>query len=90
MTPEFLVSKRFRTDPKHDGEPLSRWQSVPGAVRDTSGRLRAVHPFDLPRHLHAAAIRAGMRPRSIIESARFEQWLHALESFLLGPLARRR
>jgi hypothetical protein len=84
------MSTRARSTRPHDGESPRRWFGTSGAVREASRPLRVVHPFDVPRHLHAAAIRAGVRPRSMIESGLFEQWLHALESVLLGPLARRR
>lgn len=48
------------------------------------------HPFDALRHVHAAAVHVGTLPRSLIEAGRFERWVHAMESLLLGPLARRR
>lgn len=90
MTLECLVTHVPRKRPYDDRESARRWRAQPGAARFAPARLRLPHPFDLPRHLHAAAIRVGLRPRSMIESGLFEQWLHALESFLLGPLARRR
>lgn len=46
-------------------------------------------PFDLVRHAHACAVRAGALPLSMRESQRFEQQLGSLERLLLGPLARR-
>lgn len=45
-------------------------------------------PFDLARHQHAAGVRAGALPRSLLESQRFEQRLSLMESLSLGPLAR--
>jgi hypothetical protein len=45
-------------------------------------------PFDLLRMQHAAGVLAGTRPRSLLESARFERQLGALERLTLGPLAR--
>lgn len=49
-----------------------------------------VAPFDALRRHYAGAVAAGIVPRSLRASARLEQGLHALESLLLGPLARRR
>jgi hypothetical protein len=46
-------------------------------------------PFDLARLQHAAGVRAGAWPRSLLESQRFEQQLGLLEALALGPLARR-
>jgi hypothetical protein len=46
-------------------------------------------PFDLARHQHAAGVRSGALPRSLLESQRFEQQLSLMESLSLGPLARR-
>lgn len=57
-------------------------------VRLGSEALRS--PFDALRWAHAASARAGWVPRSLRESASFEQALMALERALLGPLARRR
>lgn len=45
--------------------------------------------FDSLRLQHAAAVRAGVIPASLRGSARFEQWVDALEKSTLGPLARR-
>jgi hypothetical protein len=45
-------------------------------------------PFDFARHQHAAGVRAGALPRSLLESQRFEQQLGLIESLSLGPLAR--
>ncbi len=45
-------------------------------------------PFDLARHLHAAGVKAGALPRSLLESQRFEQRLGQMENLSLGPLAR--
>jgi hypothetical protein len=47
-------------------------------------------PFDALRHQHASAVMAGLASRSLLASARLERWVHALESVMLGPLARRR
>ncbi len=45
-------------------------------------------PFDMARVQHAAGVLAGVRPRSLLESMRFEQQLGAMERLALGPLAR--
>jgi hypothetical protein len=45
-------------------------------------------PFDLARVQHAAGVRAGAWPRSLLESQRFEQQLGLMETLALGPLAR--
>ena len=45
-------------------------------------------PFDMARHQHAAGVRAGALPRSLLASQRFEQQLSWMESLSLGPLAR--
>ena len=47
-------------------------------------------PFDAMRQLYAGTVMAGLVPRSILDSARLERWLEALEALALGPLARRR
>jgi hypothetical protein len=46
-------------------------------------------PFDLARAQHAAGVRAGAWPRSLLESQHFEQQLGLMETLALGPLARR-
>jgi hypothetical protein len=45
-------------------------------------------PFDIARHQHAASVRVGALPRSLLESQRFEQQLGLLERLSLGPLSR--
>jgi hypothetical protein len=45
-------------------------------------------PFDAMREHYAGAVIAGLVPRSILDSARLERWLGALEALTLGPLAR--
>jgi len=47
-------------------------------------------PFDTLRQQYAGAVTAGLVPRSLLDSARLERWLAALEAMTLGPLARRR
>ncbi len=74
---------------------LDLWQRPePGGAHQALGRwwrslrdLMAL-PFDLARHQHAAGVRAGAWPRSMLESQRFEQQLGLVESLSLGPLAR--
>ncbi len=46
-------------------------------------------PFDMAREQYAKSVRAGLVERSLIASARFEQVLSAMESLMLGSLARR-
>ena len=58
------------------------------ALRDCAGSLLAL-PFDLARAQHAAGVRAGALPRSMLESMRFEQRLVTMERLALGTLARR-
>jgi hypothetical protein len=45
-------------------------------------------PFDAMRQHYAGAVIAGLVPRSLLDSARLERWLDALEALTLGPLAR--
>lgn len=57
--------------------------------------LNAVQPilalaFDGMRHHYAGAVTAGFVPRSLLDSARMERCLGALEGLMLGPLARMR
>lgn len=68
--------------------PPTRWPArVPGT---TAVQPFLAAPFDALRLHYAGAVAAGIVPRSLRASARLEQGLHALESLLLGPLARRR
>ncbi|HMO49013.1 MAG TPA: hypothetical protein PKB14_23690 [Rubrivivax sp.] len=83
--------------PKLDlaGLPLQRQQPLPhrcfqqalGGWWDSLRDLLAL-PFDIARHQHAAGVRAGALPRSMLESQRFEQQLGLMERLSLGPLAR--
>jgi hypothetical protein len=45
-------------------------------------------PFDAMRQHYAGAVIAGLVRRSLLDSARLERWLGALEALNLGPLAR--
>jgi hypothetical protein len=56
-------------------------------LRDCAGGVLAL-PFDLARVQHAAGVRAGVLPRSLLESTRFEQQMVTMERLTLGPLAR--
>jgi hypothetical protein len=47
-------------------------------------------PFDFARDVHAQAVKAGIIERSMLESAKFEYQLDALEHLLLGMFARTR
>lgn len=58
------------------------------AVRALQGLLAA--PFDLLRLQYAGAVGAGWVRRSLLASARLERSIHALETLVLGPLARQR
>ncbi len=46
-------------------------------------------PFDMAREQYAKSVRAGLVERSLIASARFEHVLSAMESLMLGCMARR-
>jgi hypothetical protein len=65
-------------------QPLGR-----GTVLDTAQPMLAL-PFDALRQHYAAAVMAGIAPRSLRDSARVERWVDALEKLTLGPLARGR
>jgi hypothetical protein len=76
---------------------LAAWFVRPGpqrldramrALRDCAAGLLA-WPLDLLRIQHAGAARAGLVPRSLLESRRFERQLGRVEQLALGPLARR-
>jgi len=66
--------------PRHRGQQ---------AALDAARPMLAL-PFDALRAQYAAAVTAGLVPRSMLASARLERWLAALEALTLGPLARRR
>jgi len=55
----------------------------------TAGKQVAAMPFDALRASHATAVKAGLLPKSILESRDFEHVVVALERATLGPLARR-
>lgn len=63
-------------------DPWLRW------LGDSAARASAL-PFDLLRLQHAAAVLAGVWPRSLLESTRFERQLGDLQRLALGPLAPR-
>lgn len=63
--------------------------SKPGASTPYLARGLAA-PFDLARDVHAHAVKAGLIERSLLENARFEHQLDALEHLVLGPFARTR
>jgi hypothetical protein len=44
--------------------------------------------LDVLRQQYAIAVNAGVLRRSLIDSAKFEQWLADTERLALGPLAR--
>ena len=50
--------------------------------------LRA--PFDVAREQYAAAVKAGMLPKSSIQSAQAARMIDSAERMTLGPLARKR
>jgi hypothetical protein len=47
-------------------------------------------PFDALRVQYASAVMSGLAPRSLLASGQLERALDALETILLGPLARQR
>ena len=58
-----------------------------GAALNVAQPILAL-PFDAMRRHYAGAVIAGLVPRSLLDSARMERWLGALEAVTLGPLAR--
>jgi hypothetical protein len=64
--------------------PLHREQ---GTVLNAAQTILAL-PFDAMRQHYAGAVIAGLVPRSLLDSARLEQWLGALEALTLGRIAR--
>ena len=46
-------------------------------------------PFDVARHQYARAVQAGIIPRSMLHSARFNRSLNTTEQLVLGPFARK-
>ncbi|HOM12743.1 MAG TPA: hypothetical protein PLB41_05435 [Rubrivivax sp.] len=88
------VWRQRQEQPQHRGFEPWPWLGAACTARPLGSGwqgLRALLalPFDLARHQHAAGVRAGALPRSMLESQRFEQQLGLLESLSLGPLARR-
>ncbi len=65
----------------------SGWAGVQRSFCDGLSHALA-WPFDLLRAQHASVVQAGVWPRSLLESQRFEVALGALERLSLGPLAR--
>ncbi len=72
----------LRPGPDTATHALAAWW---GGLRDV-----LAWPFDAARHQHAAGVRFGAWPRSLLESQRFEQQLGLWENLTLGPLARSR
>lgn len=80
---------------------VTRWRGQRRAQRMTgdrpppvtpiqlSQRLLAL-PFDALRFQYAGAVSAGLAPRSIVDSGRWERRIDALEKLTLGPFARQR
>lgn len=46
-------------------------------------------PFDLARAHYAKVVQLGLVEQSMLQGAKFEQALHAMEKLSLGPWARR-
>jgi hypothetical protein len=46
-------------------------------------------PFDLAREHYAKVVQLGLVEQSMLQGAKFEQGLHAMEKLSLGPWARR-
>lgn len=80
--------------------PTKLYPSAPasgGGPRHSHGAMDSIGPlvvqalslpFDTARTLHAAAARAGLIRKSILECRDFEKSLTALEQLTLGPWAR--
>jgi hypothetical protein len=56
----------------------------------SAGQSLLALPFDALRAQYAGVVRAGLAPRSIVDSGQWERRLDALEKLTLGPLARQR
>ena len=72
------------------GLRLARYDSAPALEAVKSAvRTGACLPFDALRWAYAAAVQAGLTPRSLLASRDVEAHLDALERLALGPFARR-
>lgn len=79
-----LAAWLLRPDgPARQQEEQALWDSLRDLV---AGAL--AWPFDLWRTQHAAAVNSGLKPRSLLESSRFEHKVAQIEQMALGPLAR--
>jgi len=58
-----------------------------GAALNAAQPILAL-PFEALRKHYAGAVIAGLVPRSLLDLARLERWLGALEAVTLGPLSR--
>jgi hypothetical protein len=83
-----LALIKRRLDQSTGGPEAQRADSAWHALGDLLQGLCAL-PFDALRLQHAAAVRAGAWPSSLLESQRFEGQIGRAERLLLGPLARR-
>lgn len=80
--------------PTLQGDPRrSPWMTGDRSARVTPikvGKGLLALPFDALRFQYASAVRAGLSPRSIVDSGQWERGVDALEKLTLGPLARQR
>lgn len=83
-TPILRPSTPFLPESPGAQTPLHRER---GAALNVAQPILAL-PFDAMRRHYAGAVIAGLVPRSLLDSARLERWLVALETVTLGPLAR--
>jgi hypothetical protein len=78
LSTSFLFSSLDAKTPPHRGQ---------GTTLNAAQPILAL-PFDAMREHYAGAVIAGLVPRSMLDSARLERWLGAMEALTLGPLAR--
>ena len=65
-------------------------RGTPGSLVPSCFTRALAAPFDLARDVHVLAVKAGIIERSMLEGAKFEYQLDALEQLVLGPFARTR
>jgi hypothetical protein len=78
LSTSFLFASLGGKTPPHRGQ---------GTALNTAQPILAL-PFDAMREHYAGAVIAGLAPRSMLDAARLERWLGALEALTLGPLGR--
>lgn len=88
-TPDVAVEPvRGLQSPGHD--TLAALLLAQSIIPVKGGQRLLALPFDALRYQYASAVSAGMAPRSIVESGKWERRLDALEKLTLGPWARHR